>query len=384
MSRIKIIADDKIPFLKGALEPFADIHYIPGNHITPETVKDADAIITRTRTRCNEKLLKGSKVKFIASATIGYDHIDTGYCDSAGIKWTNAPGCNSASVRQYIVSALLYLAVEKNMDPGKATLGVIGVGNVGTKVCRIAEILGMRVLKNDPPRARMEGGKEFAELSELLTQSDIVTLHVPLNRTGIDKTLHMTGHAFIHQMKEGSVLINTSRGEVVDEQVIKQAVARGKFSAVVLDVFENEPAIDLELLDVLTLATPHIAGYSADGKANGTMMAVQAVSRFFNLGNDDWRPSDVPVPKQTTLSPDTSGTQLYEMLWEIYKQTYDITRDDKQLRKNPLLFEDLREKYPLRREPESYTVKIIKGGREITDRLERLGFSILKDTIPKQ
>ncbi|MBN2699176.1 MAG: 4-phosphoerythronate dehydrogenase [Bacteroidales bacterium] len=376
---MRIIADDKIPFLKGALEPFAEIHYLPGREITSGVVRDADALIIRTRTRCNGELLDGSGVKFIASATIGYDHIDTGYCNSAGIRWTNAPGCNSASVRQYMVSALLYLSNLKNLSLENMTLGVIGVGNVGTKVCGAAQVLGMKVLMNDPPRERLEGKGAFVHLTELLAHSDIVTLHVPLNRSGADRTLHLVDHLFIDRMKDGAVLINTSRGEVADTESVRQGMLRGKLSDVILDVFENEPLIDAGLPGLLTLATPHVAGYSADGKANGTMMAVQSVSRFFNLGIDDWRPRDVPAPAQPMLSPGTSGADLYPLLWEIYRQTYDISEDDERLRENPHRFDELREQYPLRREPESYTVKLKNGSGEIGHKLRMLGFSVKED-----
>ena len=178
---MKIIIDNKIPYIKGALEPFAEVIYLPGDKTTPEIVKDADALITRTRTDCNAQLLTGSRVKFIATATIGFDHIDTAFCEQSGISWTNAPGCNSKSVEQYIASALIVMAERKNFSLKEKTIGIIGVGNVGAKVARLCEILGMRVLLNDPPRSRSEGNKGFVNLDELLRESDIITLHVPLN-----------------------------------------------------------------------------------------------------------------------------------------------------------------------------------------------------------
>lgn len=377
---IRIVADNKIPFLKGALEGVAKVDYFPGGEISREDLKDADALITRTRTRCDRSLLEGTKVRFIASATIGYDHIDTAYCEQAGIRWTNAPGCNSASVRQYLVSLLLFLAAEKGLELNKLTLGVIGLGNVGTKVAAAAKSLGMNVLLNDPPRARKEGKGEFVSLEELKIKSDIITLHVPLNRGGEDNTFHLVDAGFIEGVKNGAVLVNSSRGKVVNEADLKQGIRNGKLSHVILDVFEEEPALDPELLDLLTLATPHVAGYSLDGKANGTSMAVQAISKHFKLGLDEWQVSEKPVPEQDQILADASSGDLYEVLWEVFRNTYDITAEDARLRKDPGSFESLRGNYPFRREPEAYSVRLFQGYDEIRTILETLGFSVLGDS----
>ena len=193
---MKIIIDDKIPYIRGAFENVAEVVYLPGSKTTPDVVKDADAIVTRTRTICNEKLLVGSSVKFIATATIGYDHIDTDYCDAAGIKWTNAPGCNSKSVEQYIASVLMVLAERKNLQLKDMCIGVVGVGNVGSKVARICEIFGMKVLLNDPPRERTEGSEKFVNIDRIKEEADIITLHVPLNMKGEDVTYHMADDTF--------------------------------------------------------------------------------------------------------------------------------------------------------------------------------------------
>ncbi|MDX1284375.1 MAG: NAD(P)-dependent oxidoreductase, partial [Draconibacterium sp.] len=185
---MKIIIDDKIPYIKGAFENLAEVVYLPGKETTPEVVKDADAIITRTRTICNQELLEGSKVKFIATATIGFDHIDTDYCKQAGIEWTNAPGCNAESVNQYIASALFSWSMRKRIDLAGLTIGVVGVGNVGSRVAKTCEILGMKVLLNDPPRERAEGPEQFVSLETIQKEADIITLHVPLNLEGEDAT----------------------------------------------------------------------------------------------------------------------------------------------------------------------------------------------------
>ena len=376
---IRIVADDKIPFLKGAFEEVAQIKYIPGAKICRADLMEADALIIRTRTRCNSKLLDGTTVRFIATATIGYDHIDADYCNAREIEWTNAPGCNSSSVQQYLVSTLLYLTNHRNLSPEKLTLGVVGVGNVGRKVAAAAEILGMKVLLNDPPRQRREKDQSFVELDHLLKESDVVTLHVPLNRGGEDNTFEMVNDHFTAMMKQGAVLINTSRGKVVHENSLLRSLENGKLSEVILDVFPEEPSIKPVLLKAITLATPHIAGYSMDGKANGTTMSVQAASRFFNLGLDSWTPASIPPPSVTELLADAATGNLHETLWEVYRQSYDVTTDDLDLRSRPGEFEKLRGDYPVRREPPAFSVRLFQGYEEIRVKLEQLGFSVLSD-----
>jgi len=376
---ISIVADDKIPFLKGALEHAASVEFLKGSSITASDVRDADVVVTRTRTKCDRELLEGSSVKLIASATIGIDHIDQDYCRLAGIRWINAPGCNSSSVEQYVISALLYLANEKNLDLSRLILGVIGVGNVGGKVARSAAALGMEVLLNDPPRKRKEGGKEFLELEEVLNRADIITLHTPLNRGEEDNTFHLVDRHFLKNVKRGVVLINTSRGPVVDEISLMESMKNGQLSDVILDVFEKEPYISPDLLDTVSIATPHIAGYSLDGKANGTTVAVRAISSEFNLGMDQWTPAEIPVPAKNEILGDAAGSGRYEILWDMFRQSYDITLDDRRLRDDPGSFEDQRGDYPFRREPVAYSARIFQGYPELTEILEKLGFSVLAD-----
>ncbi|MCK4747435.1 MAG: DUF3410 domain-containing protein, partial [Bacteroidales bacterium] len=280
---------------------------------------------------------------------------------------------------QYVVSTLLYLAYTRKLDLRKLTLGVVGVGNVGSKVARAAEALGMKVLLNDPPRQREEMDEVFVELDEIRNRADIITLHVPLNKGGIDNTFHLVNRVFMESIKKGVVLINTSRGEVVEELVLLKGIRDGIFSDVVLDVFENEPNIKPELLDAITLATPHIAGYSLDGKATGTTMSVRALSRFFDLGLDDWSPTHIPTPPVTELHGDGSGTHPFELLWDLFRRTYDVASDDRKLRSDPGSFEKLRGDYPFRREPLAYAVRLFQGYPEITEALEKLGFSVLGD-----
>lgn len=364
---MRIVADSKIPFLGGALESRAEVVYLPGADISAADVADADALIVRTRTNCGEKLLSGSKVKFIATATIGFDHIDAAYCAANGIEWTNAPGCNSGSVRQYICSVLLNLAVRHGFSLKGKTIGVVGVGNVGAKIAELGETLGMRVLLDDPPRARVEGGGVFVDLKRIVAESDIITLHTPLAKDGGDKTWHLADAGFISAMKRSAFLINSSRGEVVDNQALKTALKEGRLAGAVLDVWEGEPEIDLELLELVDIATPHIAGYSLDGKANGTAMSVQAVSRFLGLGLDDWMPENVTAPANPVL-PGVDATDEAALLAAV-SSTYDVLADDRRLRGDPAGFERQRGDYPLRREFRAFSVE------NADETLVKLGFN---------
>lgn len=372
-----IIIDDKIPYIKGVLEPFADIGYYPGNKISPSIIRLADALIIRTRTKCSADLLKGSSVKFIATATIGYDHIDTTYCQKNGINWTNAAGCNSGAVMQYIASALLTYASVKNIKLNEHVLGVIGAGNVGKKVVRLAESFGMPVVINDPPRERKEGSCGFISVDGILREADIITFHVPLNIEGDDCTFHLANEGFFSRMNKESVLINTSRGEVIDTLALKKILKKGILSSAILDVWENEPFIDKDLVASTFIGTPHIAGYSIDGKSNATTYVVNAVSRFFNFGIEGWEPDSIPDPENKEIIYNASNKNMQEVLFDLVKSTYDIMRDDKLLRNETDNFEKLRENYPFRREFGAYSFKISNLSEENKMSLIRLGFNIL-------
>lgn len=373
---MKIVIDDKIPYIKGALEPFAEVVYLPGNKTTYEIAKDADALITRTRTKCNRQLLEGSKVSFIASATIGFDHIDTEYCKQAGIEWTNAPGCNAGSVNQYIASALFSWSKEKRFDLRNKTIGIVGVGHVGSKVAALCETIGMKVLLNDPPREKTEGSENFVSLEQIQKEADIITFHVPLNLTGEYATYHMADKNFFNDLKQ-PLIINSCRGEVVDTAAVKEAINRKLISGFIADCWENEPDIDIELLNMSDYGTPHIAGYSKDGKANGTKMSVRAVSKFFNLGIDNWEPAGVELPANSSIKIECTGKEDTSVLAEAVISTYDIKTDDESLRNSPHLFEKLRGDYPVRREFETYTVKAKNAGKGVLEKLKKMGFRIV-------
>ena len=373
---MKIVADDKIPFLKGALEPHAEVIYIPGKQIDKEILKDCDALLIRTRTKCTADLLDGTNVRFIGTATIGFDHIDTHYCNKNKIRWTNAPGCNSSSVQQYIAAALLKVSSENSFNLQGKTLGIVGVGNVGSKVEKFARTIGMNVLLCDPPRARLEGKKNFHSLNALLSESDIVTLHVPLNVVGEDCTYHLFNDERFKKIRRGTWFFNSSRGEVAETNALKQVLDSGNLGGAVIDVWENEPDIDTELMEQAFIATPHIAGYSTDGKANGTAMVVNSLSKYFNLSLENWYPGNVPLPSFPSISIDCKGKSEEEIFREIVLHTYNIDEDNERLRLSPSDFEKLRGDYPLRREFTSYSVRLKDGSEEVRQMLETLGFKI--------
>ena len=236
---MKIIIDNKIPYIKEAVQSIADeAVYAPGKDFTPELVRDADALIIRTRTHCNRELLEGSRVKFIATATIGFDHIDTEYCKQAGIEWTNAPGCNSASVAQYVQASLLVWKAMKNKKLEGLTIGIIGVGNVGSKVAKVANDFGMRVLLNDLPREEKEGNRFFTSLNEIAEECDIITFHVPLYKEGKYRTFHLADTNFFRSLKRKPVIINTSRGEVIETGALLEALDNKSISDAIIDVRE--------------------------------------------------------------------------------------------------------------------------------------------------
>lgn len=378
---MKIVCDNKIPFLRGVLEPYAEVVYLPGKETTPEVVRDADAIITRTRTICDESLLKGSSVKVIATATIGFDHIDTGWCEEHGIIWRNAPGCNSWSVKQYMSSVLVSLSRMRSFDLEGKTLGVVGVGNVGSKVAQAASALGMNVLLNDPPRERREGSGDFVSLDEILRRSDIITLHVPLSREGEDATWHLFDAERIGKMSPSQILVNSSRGPVVDNAALKQALKARAIAGGVLDVWEGEPDLDPELVSLLDITTPHIAGYSADGKANGTAASVRTVSEVLGLPLTDWFPGDIPSPSTPLeFGIDAAGKTRQKVLSEAVLYTYDVLEDSGRLRGNLGSFEKLRGDYPVRREPSAFTLKLKGGDTALAGALGALGFKVNQST----
>lgn len=330
---MKIVVDDKIPYICEKLALLADeVVALGGSEISNADIQDADALIVRTRTRCDESLLRGSKVRFVATATIGFDHIDIDYLERAGITWCSCPGCNAGSVAQYVESSLLLLQREKGLVLPQATIGIVGCGHVGSKVVAVAKRLGMRVLVCDPPL-----GKEgFVSLAKIAQDADVITFHVPLTKSGPYATWHLADETFFRHLRHAPYIINTSRGGVVDNQALLSALHAGQVCDAVLDVWEDEPNLNLELLGKVFIGTPHIAGYSADGKANADNMVIDALCHYFGLTH----PGLVTPPK---LSPDFhyTGNPL---------ELYNPLEDSIALKAAPTRFEFLRNHYPLRRE----------------------------------
>ncbi|MCJ7729025.1 MAG: 4-phosphoerythronate dehydrogenase, partial [Sedimentisphaerales bacterium] len=272
---MKIIADENIPFVKECFSSLGDVEALSGRRITPNVVADADILLVRSITQVNEKLLSKSEVKFVATATIGFEHVDVDYLKSRNIGFASAPGSNANSVAEYIVAALLSVGKKHKISLVGKSISIVGVGNVGSKVARKCVALGMKVKLNDPPLSRQTGDKKYRPLSELF-DCDFITLHTPLTGEGQDKTFHLADENFFASLKPGCVFINTARGAVHDTAALKSAIQSGKLGAVVLDVWENEPNIDCELLRIVGISTPHIAGYSLDGKIAGMIMIYNA------------------------------------------------------------------------------------------------------------
>lgn len=340
---MKIVADKNIPFLEGVFEPYAEVVYMDGSQIRHEDIVDADALIIRTRTRCNAELLEGTSVQLISTATIGTDHIDLNYCTEHGIKVHNAEGCNAGGVMQYVFSALYGVAARKNIKLDGANFGIIGVGHVGSKVETMARYIGFNVLRCDPPRAAAEGQDGFCSLEYLLANSQIVTMHTPLDET----TRKMADEEFFMQMQPGAIFINASRGEVVDEDALKMAYP--KLGAAIIDTWNNEPHVDEELIELVDVATPHIAGYSFQGKQNGTASAVQSVAKYFGITElyDFYPENDIPDHEPVLL--DLKGKKQGEIA-AVFQYNYPIFTDDFRFRMEPDNFEKMRSNYQYRRE----------------------------------
>ncbi len=341
--KLHIVADRDIPYLKGVLEPYARVDYLPGSAIGSGDVRTADALLTRTRTRCDRALLDGSPVRLIATATIGHDHIDKEYCRERGIEVATAAGCNARGVLQYVMAALAVLSRQDGWKPGEKTLGVVGVGHVGELIYRYGELFGFRVLGCDPPRLRENPSLPYRPLEELLERCDILSLHVPFAKEGPDATRSLAGEDFFARMRPGTIFINSSRGPVMEDGALLRAIESGKVARAVIDTWNGEPGIDRGLLEAAALGTPHIAGYSRQGKAAGTAAVVRALSRHFSLPLTDWYPPQVEPSR-----PDESIT--WEQLEERMPAYFDIEAQSRALKAAPGDFEAMRDEYDFRTE----------------------------------
>lgn len=334
---MKIVIDRNIPFIEKPLAETGRVVMLPGSEITPEVMADTDILITRTRTRCDASLLDGSACRFIGTATIGTDHIDLPYCASRGITVANAPGCNAPAVAQWVIAAIQsHIGAERKLSD--VTLGVIGAGNVGSILIRWARSLGMRVLVNDPPlQASRPDAYEYSTLADLTRECDVITVHTPLLRTGEHPTYHLIDSEFISSLKRRPLLLNAARGPVTDTRALLNGLDSGLIGAVGIDCWEGEPDINPQLLERALVATPHIAGYSRQGKIRATQMVLDALSRHLGLTTPlrADAPAIAPVPNAITEA----------------QIAYDILADTRALRATPALFESLRNNYCLREEP---------------------------------
>ena len=337
LKTVNVIVDRDIPYISGVLEPYASVRYLVGSEIRRCDLHDANALLVRSRTRCDELLLEDSPVEFIGTATVGTDHIDFDFCDERGIETASAPGCNAGGVVQHFFTSLYAVAARKGISLEGKTLGVIGVGHVGSRVADLAEQIGFRVLRNDPPREALEKREPgyFCPLQQLLQESDIVTIHIPL-----EYNMNFAGERFFVALKPGAMFFNASRGEVVVEEAL--LAVREKLSAVVLDVWRNEPAINPALLAAADIATPHIAGYSQQGKINGTVAVVRSFGRHFGI--EALKYFSLP----TQVKPLDFAQKNQEQICEMLLNRYDIWADDAALRSNPAAFEQLRADYDYR------------------------------------
>ena len=384
-----ILADENIPYVKESFGTLGQTIIMSGRLITSEIIKqnNVDVLIVRSITKVCPELLEGSPVRFVGTATIGTDHVDIPYLKSKNIKFVSAPGSNANSVAEYITAALLFLAKKNNFKLKDKTLGIIGVGQVGSRVAIKAEAMGMNVLLNDPPLARITGEWKYLPLKELMT-ADILTLHVPLNMEGQDATYHMVNEGFLAKMKSDSMLINSSRGAVVDNNALKNVLKNKRLSDAVLDVWEKEPSIDTELVNLVALGTPHIAGYSFDGKVNGMFMIYEALCKFLGVPIQ-WKVdnilSDKSRPPIVFDNENCNNEKIDDAVDKIVSQMYNIRKDDQDLRKIVELpadaqgpyFDSLRRKYAVRREFKNADVKLPREDRELSKILLSLGFKII-------
>ena len=369
---MKILADAHIPYLKGVAEQFGEVSYLPGNQFSKEAVRDNDVLIVRTVTHFDEKILDGSNVKLICSATIGYDHIDTDYCDTHNIAWRTAPGCNARSVEQYVTASLIRMAKKHSFELKDKTIGIVGVGNVGKEVARVCQLLGMKVLLNDPPRQELENSDIFVDLTTIQKEADIITFHTPLIKEGKHATYHLAASCFFDALAKKPIIINSSRGAVVDNEALKNALKKGEASGAIIDTWEDEPNIDRELLEIVDIATPHIAGYSADGKWNATKMSLQNINDFFDLKRDPINVITIDEPVKNVI--DVSAYKDSEQLLQAILYSYDPLRDSKLLKEDSEKFYYFRSHYPLRREYKAY--KIVNLNSNNIALAKELGFNL--------
>lgn len=381
MKTIKTVCSANMPYVKEAFSTLGKTIVLDGRSIQASDVKDADLLAIRSTTKVNRDLLDGSCVRFVGTATIGTDHLEKEYLGKNGVEWCYSPGCNANSVSEYIAAALLTLAVRHSIDLKNKTIGVIGVGNVGRIVAKKAEILGLRVLRNDPPRARAEhSSEEFVEIDQVLKEADIITMHVPITKTGRDATYHMVDESFLEKAKPGVIFINAARGPVVDTDALLSAIESGTVSHTVIDTWEGEPDFNKHLLNKADIGTPHIAGHSFEGKVTGTVMVYKEACRFLGI-EPTWSPDSLlPEPIVPEITIDAKGRNDTNILRDIVHRVYNIEADDKHLRDfgsdHAAHFDSFRSNYPMRREFRFTQIKVINASISLKTKIVNLGFQL--------
>ncbi len=378
---MKTVVAETVLLGREAFETLGEVVVIPDRQIGPEHLKDADALIIRSKTKVTPELLTGSAIRFVGTATAGFEHIDFQTLEKSGIGWSAAPGCNADSVADYMTAALLSLYKFQGLELEGKTIGIVGVGQVGSRVAKRAEALGLRILLNDPPRAAKEGGADFQSLEKVLADSDIVTLHVPLVQEKPWPTLKMADCRFFEQMKRGAVFINAARGKVLDSDALLHAKTNGIVSHAVLDVWDPEPAIRADVLSIATIRTPHIAGHSLEGKLNGTVQVYQEACHFFETA-PIWDPAPLlPAVAVPELQMDSRGKSNLDVLAEAIAAVYDIDAD--QLTEEDIeRFDKLRANYGVRREFKNTTILISEKRPDLLRRIEKAGFTLSASCAP--
>jgi erythronate-4-phosphate dehydrogenase len=375
---MKIVVDENVAFAEEAFSKFGEVRLLHGREIDKSVLKDADALIVRSITKINRTLLEGTSVSFVGTATIGTDHVDLDYLLKNSIGFADAKGCNADAVAEYVFTALFSAVVKQNISLKDKTIGIVGVGNIGSRIVKLAEAYGLKALMNDPPRQKKESNPDFVSLEKILT-AEIITIHTPLTYEGDDKTFHLFNKIKLRQIKEGTIFINASRGEVVDNAALSNLLDEKKITAI-LDVWEGEPNIDQELIKKVLYATPHVAGYSLEGKINGTKMMVDAMNKFFNK-NILWQPQLPECENSEIEIPDASTEE--EILASLFEKIYNIEEDSKPLKTFAgsseslgKYFDLLRKEYPLRREFTNYSIKTKTLPAELAKFLQALRFNL--------
>jgi len=380
---MKIIADANIPYVRECFSSIGDVEVLGGREITSDAIGDADVLLVRSITPVNAALLAGSRVKFVGTATIGFDHVDIDYLRRNNIAFASAPGSNANSAAEYVIAALLEIAQKHDIDLESKSIGVIGVGNVGSRVAKKCRALGMEVLLNDPPLQRQTGDPNYLPLEELYG-CDFVTLHTPLTSEGRDKTYHLADEKFFKSLRKNCVFINASRGAVVDSAALIVTIKMSRLKGAVLDVWENEPNIDTELLKLVDIGTPHIAGYSLDGKIAGMIMIYRAVCDHYGIEPRHSIDDFLPEPEVPQVRLDPNPANHVETLVAAVEAVYDIRRDDVRLRgiqstrsgRAGEFFDNLRKEYPVRREFHNTRVVLERPCGTIARKLAGIGFKV--------